>query len=165
MAEDMDLTWTMYELGYRVRFIPESVSYPVEPHDLDFMRKQLTRWSHAFIQNVRVHWRGIVRMPYLFSAVAVSLSDAILASLVFLLALPILAILVSPLFLLGYVVDAPVIAVPVLIEAWRRGAFLKALGSLPAFFVLRLVNGYLLLKALTLELVLRRPLTTYEKGH
>lgn len=165
MAEDMDLTWTLYELGYRVRFIPESVSYPVEPHDLNFIRKQLTRWSHAFIQNVRVHWRGIVRMPYLFSAVAVALSDAVLASLVFLLALPLLAALVSPVFLVGYVVDAPVIAVPVLIAAARRGEVLKALTSLPAFFVLRLVNSYLLLKALVLELVLRRPLLTYEKGH
>ncbi|MDQ3629563.1 MAG: glycosyltransferase family 2 protein [Actinomycetota bacterium] len=165
MAEDMDLTWTLYELGHRVRFIPESVSYPVEPRDLDFMRKQLTRWSHAFVQNVRVHWRGIVRMPYLFSAIAVALSDAVLASLVFLVALPVLAVLVSPLFLIGYVVDAPVIAVPVLIAAARRGEVMKALASLPAFFVLRLVNGYLLLKALAFELVLRRPLTTYEKGH
>lgn len=165
MAEDMDLTWTLYELGYRVRFIPESVSYPVEPHDLNFMRKQLTRWSHAFVQNVRVHWRGIVRMPYLFSAVAVALSDAILASLVFLVVLPVLAVVVSPLFLIGYVVDAPVIAVPVLLEAARRGEVVKAMTSLPAFFVLRLVNGYLLLKALAFELVLRRPLTTYEKGH
>jgi biofilm PGA synthesis N-glycosyltransferase PgaC len=165
MAEDMDLTWTLYELGYRVRFIPESVSYPVEPHDLNFIRKQLTRWSHAFVQNVRVHWRGIVRMPYLFSAVAVSLSDAVLASLVFLMGLPLLAALVSPLFLVGYVVDAPVIAVPVLIAAARRGEVMQALTSLPAFFVLRLVNGYLLLKALVLELVLRRPLITYEKGH
>lgn len=165
MAEDMDLTWTMYELGYRVRFVPEAVSYPVEPHDLAFLRKQLTRWSHAFIQNVRVHWRGIVRMPYLFSAVAVALSDAVLASLAFLVALPLLAVIVSPVFLVGYVVDAPVIAIPVLMAAGRRGELGKATSSLPAFFVLRLVNSYLLLKALALELVLRRSLTTYEKGH
>jgi len=88
-----------------------------------------------------------------------------LASLVFLMGLPLLAALVSPAFLLGYVVDAPVIAVPVLIAAARRGEVMQALTSLPAFFVLRLVNGYLLLKALVLELVLRRPLITYEKGH
>jgi biofilm PGA synthesis N-glycosyltransferase PgaC len=165
MAEDMDLTWTLYELGFRVRFIPESVSYPVEPQTLRLMGTQLTRWSHAFIQNVRVHWRGIVRMPYLFSAVAVAMSDAVLASLVFLVVLPVLAALVSPGFLLVYVIDAPVIAVPVLVTARRRGELARALTSLPAFFVLRLVNGYVLLKALAYELVLRRSLTTYEKGH
>lgn len=165
MAEDMDLTWTLYELGYRVRFVPESVSYPVEPHDLMFMRKQLTRWSHAFIQNVRVHWRGIVKMPYLFSAVVVGLSDAVLASLLYFVALPLLAISLSPWFLLGYVIDAPVIAVPVLLAAAGRREFWLAFRSLPAFFVLRLVNGYYLLKAIVLELFLRRTLTTYEKGH
>jgi len=165
MAEDMDLTWTLYELGYRVRFMPESISYPVEPRDLHFMHKQLTRWSHAFIQNVRVHWRGIVRMPYLFSAVVVALSDAVLASLVLLVALPVLVLSVSPAFLIGYVLDAPVIAIPALIAARRRGEVLKTLASLPAFFVLRLVNAYILLRALALEVILRRPLTTYEKGH
>src|SRR4051795_11026671 len=120
MAEDMDLTWTLYELGYRVRFVPDAVSYPVEPNDLSLMRKQLKRWSHAFFQNIRVHWRGLVKMPYLFSAVAVGLSDALLASIVLLALLPVLAVLVSPLFLLGYVIDAPLIAVPVLIIGARR---------------------------------------------
>ena len=165
MAEDMDLTWTLYELGHRVRFVPEAVSYPVEPNDLALMRKQLKRWSHAFFQNVRVHWRGLVRMPFLFAAVAVGLSDAILASVVLLAVLPILAALVSPLFLLGYVIDAPVVAVPVLVVGARRGELARAAASLPAFFVLRVVNACLLVKALLLEVFLRRPLTVYEKGH
>jgi poly-beta-1,6-N-acetyl-D-glucosamine synthase len=165
MAEDMDLTWTLYELGYRVRFVPEAVSYPVEPHDLDLMRKQLRRWSHAFFQNARLHWRGLVRMPYLFSAVVVGLSDAVLASIVMLALLPVLAVLVSPLFTLGYVIDLPVVAVPVLIVGARRGELARAAASLPAFFVLRVVNAWLLLKALVLEVFLRRPLTVYEKGH
>ena len=47
----------------------------------------------------------------------------------------------------------------------RRGELPRALASLPAFFVLRVVNAYLLLKALALEVLLRRPLTVYEKGH
>ena len=33
MAEDMDLTWTMYQAGQKVRFVPEAVSYPIEPHN------------------------------------------------------------------------------------------------------------------------------------
>src|SRR4051812_29692866 len=37
MAEDMDLTWTIYADGGKVRFIPEAVSYPIEPHNLGFM--------------------------------------------------------------------------------------------------------------------------------
>ena len=41
-AEDMDLTWTFYRAGHQVRFVPEAVCYPIEPHDLDFMGKQLS---------------------------------------------------------------------------------------------------------------------------
>ena len=52
LAEDMDLTWTLYQGGSKVRFMPDAVCYPIEPHNLDLMRKQLRRWSHGFIQNV-----------------------------------------------------------------------------------------------------------------
>ena len=60
MAEDMDLTWTLYAAGHGVRFMPEALCYPIEPHDLHFLSKQLKRWSHGFIQNVRTHWRPVL---------------------------------------------------------------------------------------------------------
>ena len=99
LAEDMDLTWTIYQAGWGVRFIPEACSYPIEPPNLIFIRKQLTRWSHGFVQNVRLHWRSIRSMRYLFSTVMVAFSDAVLASLVYLVALPILALVVPRGFL------------------------------------------------------------------
>ena len=165
MAEDMDLTWSFYETGYRVRFIPEAVCYPIEPHTFGFMRKQLRRWSHGFVQNVRLHWRGLARLPYLRSAVAVSLWDATLATMAYFVLLPLLAWRVSPLFLLGYVIDTPAVLVPVLAMATSRGEALRALASVPSFWVLRVVNGAFFLAALWTELALRRPLRVYEKGH
>jgi biofilm PGA synthesis N-glycosyltransferase PgaC len=63
MAEDMDLTWTLYQRGHGVRFVPGAVSYPLEPHNYHFLSKQLRRWSHGFVQNVRLHWRPISRSP------------------------------------------------------------------------------------------------------
>ncbi len=65
MAEDMDLTWSFYARGLGVRFVPEAVCYPIEPHDFRFMRKQLRRWSHGFVQNVLLHWRTVLGVPYL----------------------------------------------------------------------------------------------------
>ncbi|MFA6574088.1 MAG: glycosyltransferase family 2 protein [Nocardioides sp.] len=165
-AEDMDLTWTFYQLGHKVRFIPEAVCYPIEPHDLDFMGKQLKRWSHGFVQNVALHWKGILPLPFLSTVVGVGLFDAVVASLVYLLVLPVLAVVLgSPLVLLVYLVDVPAIMVPVMVAAWRRGEVGRALASLPAFFVLRAVNGFFMLEALWTEVVLRRPLLVYEKGH
>jgi biofilm PGA synthesis N-glycosyltransferase PgaC len=166
LAEDMDLTWSFYQSGQRVRFVPEAVCYPIEPHDYEFLGKQLKRWSHGFVQNVVLHWRGLVHVPYLRSAVAVSLWDATLAALVYLFVLPLLAIAFrNPWLLLGYVIDAPAIAVPVLAGAIPRGEGLKALASIPAFLVLRTVNALFFLRAAWMELVLRKSFRTYEKGH
>ena len=165
MAEDMDLTWSFYQAGHGVRFIPEAVCYPVEPHDYSFMRKQLRRWSHGFVQNAMVHWRGVVHVPFLRMTVAVALWDAAFASIVYLFVIPALALFVSPFFLLGYLIDGPAVAFPVLVKAASRGEVWKALTSIPSFFVLRTVNSLFMLEALWKELVIKRPLKVYEKGH
>lgn len=165
MTEDMDLTWTFYGDERGVRFVPEAVCYPVEPHNFTFMSQQLRRWSHGFVQNVRLHWRDLLHLPYLRTFVAAAMWDAVVASIVYLLVIPLLAVLISPLFLLGYVVDAPVVMVPVVVTAWRRREVGKALVSMPGFFVLRTVNALFMVEALWTELIRRRPLMTYEKGH
>ena len=166
LAEDMDLTWTFYQMGQAVRFVPEAVCYPIEPHAYRHLRAQLRRWSHGFVQNVRLHWRGLLDVPYLRSAVAVTLWDASVASVAFLLLLPLLAVLLAnPWPLAGYLIDAPAVMVPVLIAARRRRETRIALASLPAFFLLRTVNAWFFVRALWRELVLRQPLLVYEKGH
>ena len=166
LAEDMDLTWTFYRAGHAVRFVPNAVCYPIEPHDYRYLRAQLRRWSHGFVQNVRLHWKGLLDVPFLRSAVGVALWDASFASVAYLLALPILALgMGSPWPLLGYVIDAPVILIPVLAAAKRRHETWKALASLPAFFVLRTVNALFFVRALWLEVAMNRPLLVYEKGH
>jgi biofilm PGA synthesis N-glycosyltransferase PgaC len=166
LAEDVDLTWRFYQAGRKVRFVPEAVCYPIEPHDFGFMSKQLRRWSHGFLQNVRLHWRAVLEIPYLRSAVAVAMWDATFASLAYIVLLPLLALaLASPILLLAYVLDLPAIGVPVAIAAARHGRVRHALASLPSFFVLRMVNSLFLLEALWKEFVVNRPLLVYEKGH
>ncbi len=166
LAEDMDLTWTFYQRGHAVRFAPAALAYPIEPHSFRHVRAQLQRWSHGFVQNVRLHWRGVLDVPFLRSAVGVALWDATVASVAFLLVLPLLALVLGQGWpLLGYVIDAPAILVPVVLTAGRRGETGRAIASLPAFFVLRTVNAVFFVWAVWRELVLHRPLLTYEKGH
>lgn len=166
LAEDMDLTWTFYQHGYAVRFVPNAVCYPLEPHSYDFLKKQLRRWAHGFVQNVRLHRRDLLNVPFLRSAVAVACWDAIVASIVYLVLLPLAALVFrSPYFLLGYVIDVPAIVVPVIAGAWPRHEVKQALLSVPSFFVIRTVNSVFFLKAIWDELVRGRKLLTYEKGH
>ncbi len=165
LTEDMDLTWSLYQQGLGVRFIPEAVCYPVEPHNYTFMHKQLRRWSHGFVQNVRLHWRQLLHLPGLRGFVTVAFWDAVVASLVYLVVIPWLAIQVSPLFLLGYVIDAPVVMVPVFATARRRREVCRAFLSIPGFFVLRTINAFFMLEAIFSELIANRTFKTYEKGH
>jgi len=162
----MDLTWTLYQKGYAVRFVAGAVCYPLEPHTYGFLKNQLCRWSHGFVQNVRLHRRDILGVPFLRSAVAVSCWDAVVASLVYLLILPMAALVFGKLyFLLGYVIDIPAIVVPVVVGAVLRREVGLALVSLPSFFVLRTVNAIFFLMAIWSEFVQRRTYLVYEKGH
>jgi len=166
LAEDVDLTWSLYQAGHEVRFVPEAVCYPIEPRTLRLMGTQLRRWSHGFVQNVKLHWRGLLAVPYLRSAVAVAFWDATIAAAVYLVLLPILALLLArPWVLIGYVIDAPAVLVPVLAGAARRREIRRAIASIPAFFVLRTVNAVFFLRAVCAELLLGRSLRVYEKGH
>lgn len=165
VAEDMDLTWMMYMRGKKVRFVPEAVCYPIEPHNLHFLSKQLRRWSCGFFQTVKIHWREILHVPFLRTIVAIGVWDATIAALALLVILPLLAIFVSPIFLLGYCIDIPAVLVPVLYRAHQRGEVKKALASIPGFFVLRFVNSWFVLVALWREVLTKNRLATFEKGH
>lgn len=165
LAENVALAWRFYAEGHQVRFVPEAVCYPIEPHDFNFMSKQLRRWSHGFVQNVRLHWRTVLNIKYLRSAVAVAFWDATFASLAYLILIPLLALYFrSPVFLLGYVLDGPAIFVPVAYAAFKHKQLGTALANLSAFFVLRVVNGLFLLEALWNEWLAGRPLLVYEIG-
>lgn len=165
MAEDMDLTWSLYRAGHKVKFVSSAVCYPIEPHDFHFLSKQLRRWSHGFIQNVRLHWKEVVHQPYLSAMVLIGIWDATVASFMSFLLLPLLTIFVHPAFILGFVLDLPAVAVPVLAKGWERAEFGRALLSLPCFLVMRLVNAAFMIRAVWLECVIMRPLLVYEKGH
>lgn len=165
LAEDMDLTWCFYEKGRGVRFVSEAVCYPLEPSDLNFMHRQLRRWSHGFVQNVALHWKRILHLGFLRSMLAVAVWDSVIAPLCFFVIFPLLALVVSPWYLLGYLIDAPAVLIPVLIGASDRKELPRALASLPAFFVLRIVNGAHMLEAMWSEIVMKNKLVVYEKEH
>jgi cellulose synthase/poly-beta-1,6-N-acetylglucosamine synthase-like glycosyltransferase len=166
MAEDMDLTWSMYSAGRRVRFVADAVCYPIEPHDFHFMSKQLRRWSHGFMQNVRLHRTDVLAIPFLRSVIGVALWESTIASVIYLFIVPLAALYFRhPAILLMYVLDAPALMAPVLSRAYRRGEFWRALASIPSFFVIRIVNCFFVLEAIWSEYIVGRPLLVYEKGH
>jgi hypothetical protein len=64
-----------------------------------------------------------------------------------------------------YAVQALFVWLPALIAARRKGLFLKALTSIPAFAVIQFVNMGIFMRVLWMEWVRRKTLSTWEKGH
>jgi len=165
VGEDLDLTWRLYEAGESVKYVSGAVCYPVEPHNLHFMCKQLTRWSHGFAQNVRLHARRLLGVPMLSAFVMIASLDALLA-LLYVAVTPFLVATRGWRYLAAvYLSDLLALAIPVLWMGGRLGLLRQALVSLPSVFVLRWINVYYFWRAALLEWVLGRPLQVFEKGH
>lgn len=78
-------------------------------------------WSHGFIQNVLLHWDEIRKIEYLNFMITVALWDAVVASVFYLVLLPLLSIIfLNPFFLLGYIIDIPAVLVPTLFAAIKK---------------------------------------------
>jgi biofilm PGA synthesis N-glycosyltransferase PgaC len=166
VGEDLDLTWRLYEAGESVKYVSSAICYPVEPPNLRFLHKQLARWSHGFVQNVKLHGKRILDVPMLRSFVVVSILDSMLAVLLYLVLTPLLLMLYGWRYLLAlYLADMLLAAVPVAWMGYRLGMLRKALVNIPFVFVLRWLNVYHFGRAVVLEWILRRPLQVFEKGH
>lgn len=166
MAEDMDLTWSFHKKKFIVRFIPEAICYPIEPTNYYFLSKQLKRWSHGFVQNIQLHWKDVLQIPYLNTIVAVSTWDALMGALLYVIILPLVTLWFrNPIILLAYVIDLPVTLVPVLYTGIRKREGVRVLFSFPSFVVIRILNSVFILEAFWSELVMRKRLMYYEKGH
>jgi biofilm PGA synthesis N-glycosyltransferase PgaC len=165
VGEDLDLTWRLYEAGASVKYVSRAICYPLEPPNLHFLHKQLTRWSHGFVQNVRLHRRRLLDVPMLRAFVLVATLDSLLAVLYMVLTPFLVAIRGWRYLITLYLTDLLVIAIPVLWMGYRLRVLLQAVASLPSVLVLRWLNVYYFWRAATLEWVLQRPLRVFVKGH
>ena len=167
MAEDMDLTWTLYENGKIVRFNPDVFCFPIEPDNLKMMSNQLTRWSHGLFQNLKIHWKKIKKVPVLREIVAAVIADVFIGGAIAFVVGPAVAIAFKNPWWLAYGLasDFLFIGIPVIWKGWKLRKLGEVLTSLPGFYLLRWVNAFFLYKAAIKEYILNKPLTKYEKGH
>jgi len=91
IAEDAELSIRLYELGYRIKFVPYAVTWEQEPQQLNVFIRQRTRWAqgmnYIISKFLRVAFqmknrRVMVDLFYMFSLyyiffMALILSDAI----------------------------------------------------------------------------------------
>lgn len=63
ITEDLDLTWTLVEKGYRVVYATESRCWTIDPQNFKQFRAQLLRWRRGFLQNLGLHWPKLIKNP------------------------------------------------------------------------------------------------------
>ena len=167
MLEDIDLTWSFYESGKSVQCFPESFCFPLEPDNFKLMSKQLKRWSHGWFQNVMLHRKKIMKIPGLREQVMVGTIDALLGSLLLLIVLPLLSILSQnhSLMVFTFVMDILLFFIPSMIIGYKIKYLKKVIACLPSFILLKIVNIYYIYEAFISEVILKKRLTIYEKGH
>lgn len=166
MAEDMDLTWTFYEKGKVVRYNHEAFCFPLEPESFTMMSKQLKRWSHGWVQNLRLHWKNIRKIPVLREIVAAQVSDALFGGVIYLITFLELFLFHNLSLLIFLLIsETTLVVLPPIIKGIKLKMVRKVLSSLPCYYILRTVNIYYIYRAYISELLLRKTLNKYEKGH
>ena len=59
VSEDMDLTLSILERGYKVVYEPKAIAYTEDPPTLRLYIKQIIRWYSGALQNFRKHWKRL----------------------------------------------------------------------------------------------------------
>lgn len=91
LTEDSELTFRLYDLGYRVAFLPEAVTWEQEPETLRVWFGQRTRWARGYYRLIADRSRLLLRKKpgrmsfelfnllwlYYFFVLAVLLSDVL----------------------------------------------------------------------------------------
>jgi cellulose synthase/poly-beta-1,6-N-acetylglucosamine synthase-like glycosyltransferase len=166
LAEDMDLTWTLYRKNAgRVLFVSNALAYTDDPKTFKQMKAQLSRWSCAYYENIRKHYRGLWRNnKRAWGFVTVGLVDSVLGTFFYPLLLAVAFF--YPLMAVGILFsDIAFVAAVATVGARKQGMVLRMLTFIPHLLILRIVNTYFYMKYLVLTGILGRSIGKYVKGH
>ena len=167
VTEDLDLTWRIYEDGIgRIAFVPDAVCYPSEPNTLQTICRQLKRWSYGFQENMKNHWRKIIKVEKFRIFALCAWVEGTAAALYYLIGVPIIFYVFGwvPIALL-FASDWIIMGVPAVVGARKFGLVKRVLWYLPSYYVLRLVNSFYFLTAFFAVWIFNKRLNVYEKGH
>ncbi len=96
VAEDTEISFRIYKMGYRIGFMPLAVTWEQEPEKLRVWFKQRTRWAKGNIYVLTKYLRNIFRertksvlfdLFYFFSVYFLFLSSVIVSDIIFILGL------------------------------------------------------------------------------
>jgi biofilm PGA synthesis N-glycosyltransferase PgaC len=75
---DMDLTWSLYEAGYKTTFCHRALAYTYDPESFTVYTKQMRRWASGFFQNFQSHKKQVIKSPTAILVVGSMLFDLLM---------------------------------------------------------------------------------------
>ncbi|MGL4876285.1 MAG: glycosyltransferase family 2 protein [Clostridium sp.] len=96
VTEDTEISFRMYRMGYKIKFMPKAVTWEQEPQTLKVWIKQRTRWAkgnnYVVIKNFKYLFKrdaGVTRFDILYYSITyfLFLSAGVLSDLLFILGL------------------------------------------------------------------------------
>ena len=75
---DMDLTWNLYDAGYKTTFCHNALAYTYDPETFTVYTKQMRRWASGFFQNFQTHYAQVLRSPAALLVVGSLLFDLLM---------------------------------------------------------------------------------------
>lgn len=150
LTEDLDFTYTLHKLGYRIKYNRQAICYTQDPSTLRAYINQMRRWFGGGWQNLSKHF-GIPQKP----GMAMELSFIYVEGLVYsflMFLLPIINLYITMYLLLIYCAIVFLLTIFGAIKE-KRPDFLLAL---PCYVFLKYVNAWIFLEQFFKEIILRR---------
>ncbi|HAU5239207.1 TPA: glycosyltransferase family 2 protein [Clostridioides difficile] len=96
IAEDTEISFRIYKLGYKIKLIPQSITWEQEPETVKVWIKQRTRWAKGniyvlmkYIKNIFKQGRNkiVFDIAYFFSVYFLFLTSVIISDILFVLSI------------------------------------------------------------------------------
>jgi cellulose synthase/poly-beta-1,6-N-acetylglucosamine synthase-like glycosyltransferase len=150
VTEDLDFTYKLHEMGYKVRFNWHAWVYTQDPVTLEAYANQMRRWYGGGWQNLLKHWR-LGRSPRRGLELAFMYVDSLAASIL-LFVIPLIDIVFFGRYLLIYLGMALLFGAYAAWKDKRIELFLYA----PLYVIIMVVNAWIFLEQFVKEILFRK---------
>ncbi len=166
VAEDMELTWVLYNHGKHIGYSEDTLCYAVEPDNFHLLSRQLKRWNTGFFQVFKLQKKNMTQMPVLREFFIAGLIDTIFGTLFHAILIILTIVTLDPSRYLYFIaIDIVLMSIPSLYIARKIHRVTQLIKSMPIFLVFRLLGAYYFYYGLISIFVIRKGVIKFEKGH
>jgi biofilm PGA synthesis N-glycosyltransferase PgaC len=166
VAEDMELTWLLYEKRKHIGYAADNFCYAVEPENMRLLSKQLKRWNTGFFQVLKLKGKNIMKIPVLREFVILGIVDAFIGTIFHATIIYFAISQHDPLkYLYFLALDVSLLSIPSFWVAAKMKRARQLAKSLPIFLIVRLLTSIWFFYAFISVYVLRKSIKKWERGH